>query len=71
MSIQELFESLHQLDAEDKFKAVQLLLQDLATDEEKILKHGGDYELWSQYNSADAAARLMQIMREDEQNLYG
>ena len=71
MSIQELFESLHQLDTDDKFKAVQLLLKDLASDEEKILKHGGEYEMWSQYDSADAAARLMQIMREEELHLHG
>jgi hypothetical protein len=66
MTAQELFESLHRLDVEEKFKAVQLLLKDLAGEDEKILKHGGDYELWSQYDSAGAAARLLQIMRADD-----
>jgi hypothetical protein len=71
MTVQEVFEGLHQLSAEDKFRAVQLLLRDLAVEEESLLKHGGEYELWSQYDSADAAARLLQIMREEEQKLNG
>jgi hypothetical protein len=71
MTVQELFDSLHQLDTADKFKAVQLLLKDLAIDEDKILNHGGDYELWSQYDSADAAAQLMRMMREEEQRSHG
>lgn len=34
MTVQEVFEVLHQLNAGDKFRAVQLLLKDLAVEEE-------------------------------------
>ncbi len=71
MSVQELFEALHQLETEDQFRAVQLLLKDISTRTKYLPQAGSEYEWWSQTDSADGAAQLLQIMRDLENRLDG
>ncbi len=58
---------LHQLSRADKLRAVQLLIEDLALEEEFGIVPGAQYEVWSPYDSAEAAAILTQMLNEDKQ----
>jgi hypothetical protein len=57
---------LHKLDRGDKLRAVQLLIDDLALEEEFNLISGVEYEVWSPYDSAEAASILTKLLDEDE-----
>lgn len=57
---------LHQLNRADKLRAVQLLVNDLALEEFGIVP-GAEYEVWSPYDSAEAAIILTKMLEEYRQ----
>jgi hypothetical protein len=57
-------EELRRLNRAEKFQVVQLLIDELATEEEIELKAGVQYEVWSPYDAADAAASLKKMLIE-------
>ncbi len=67
MTITELIQELHQLSPEEKLRIVQFLVNDLAAEEESPhLARNKAYEVWSPYDSADAAAELRQMLQEEQ-----
>ena len=72
MTITELIQELHQLSPEEKLRIVQLLVNDLAAEEEVIhLVRDQAYEIWSPYDSADAAFALRQMLQEEQSHNNG
>lgn len=68
MSITELLPTLKKLSRADKLKAMQFLVEELATEEEALLlQPGATYHVWSPFNSHDAAQKLMTLLEEDKQ----
>jgi hypothetical protein len=65
---EQLIYDLHQLNRADKLRAVQLLISDLALEEEFGFVPGASYEIWSPFDSAEAAAILTKMLDEDKQN---
>lgn len=66
----ELLTELHNLNRADKLRIVQLLVNDLAQ-EEDLLTSNAHYEVWSPYDSADAAGVLMRMLEEDTEAEHG
>jgi len=66
MSSDELLTTLHQLSRVEKWRIVQILMTELAT-EEQALTPEAHYEMWTPYDSVEAAATLMEILEEDKQ----
>ena len=63
-----LINQLHQLNKTEKLRAVQLLVDDLALEEAFHFTPGATYEVWSPYDSAEAAAILTRLLEEDDEN---
>jgi hypothetical protein len=63
MSLDELMPSLRDLNRADKFRAMQLLVNELAREEETLLKAGAQYPVWSPYNSYEGADVLLNALR--------
>lgn len=71
MSIQELLPLLHQLSRADKLRVLQYVANDLAVDENlEVMFTGREYEIWSPYDSADAARQLYALLEEDKQEAH-
>jgi hypothetical protein len=65
-----LLNTLHRLSRADKLRVIQLLVSDLAAEEEAFFTPGATYEVWSPYDAPEAAQTLVQIL-DDEQPLDG
>ena len=68
MSLDELIPSLRDLNRADKFRAMQFLVSELANEEAPLLKAGGEYPIWSPYNSYEAADALLEALKRDNQD---
>lgn len=68
MLSEDLIKELHNLNRSEKLKAMQILVNDLSLEEEFDLVPGAQYEVWSPYDSAEAAAILTQLLKDDEAN---
>jgi hypothetical protein len=67
MSAADLFPTLHKLSRADKFKVMQFLVQELATEEEALsLQSGVTYHVWSPYNSHGAPKKLAPLLEKDD-----
>ncbi len=56
-----------QLSRDEKFQMVQFLMTELAKEEElKPLDNSAAYRLWSPYDPADAAQKLMSLLEQKE-----
>lgn len=62
----DLVKQLHNLNRADKLRVIQLLVGDLASEEEVYLTTGATYEVWSPYDAPDAAATLLTLLDDDE-----
>jgi hypothetical protein len=62
----ELLNQLHKLDRADKLRVIQMLVGDLAADEEAHFTPGATYEVWSPYDVPEAAATLLDMLEEDK-----
>jgi hypothetical protein len=65
MSLSELLPRLRELDRADKWRTVQALMAELAQEEGVPFEPGVVYPVWSPYDSYEAAATLMQVLREE------
>ena len=68
MNAEELFAELHKLNRIDKLRAMEVLVLDLAAEEQAQLIPGKEYEIWSPYDSAGAAETLMKMLDEEKAN---
>jgi hypothetical protein len=66
MLTEDLIKELHKLPRPDKLRAVQLLVNDLSLEEEFGFVAGAQYEVWSPYDSAEAATILTKLLEDDE-----
>jgi hypothetical protein len=67
MNAEDLFVELRKLNRVDKLRAMELLVLELAAEEQAHLIPGKEYEIWSPYNSEDAAATLLKMLKADRQ----
>lgn len=68
MTLQELLPLLHQLSRADKLRVLQYVATDLATEENlTAMFTAKEYEVWSPYDSADAARQLYALLEEEKQ----
>ncbi|MDM9383486.1 hypothetical protein QUB80_22620 [Chlorogloeopsis sp. ULAP01] len=67
MSIAELLPLLRNLSRTEKLQIMQFLVQQLADEEALSLQPGATYNVWSPFNSHDAALKLAALLEEDKQ----
>lgn len=58
----ELISTLRGLPRPDKFYIMQLLISELAAQEEELLKPGQSYPVWSPYDAFDAADKMLKML---------
>lgn len=68
MPIDELLTSLHELTRADKWRVVQLLVIELAKEENVLIDANAIYPVWSPYNSFKAAEALLSILKPGDQH---
>jgi hypothetical protein len=66
MSVEELFAELRKLNRGDKLRAMQVLVSELASEEEALLTPGASYEVWSPLDAPEAAATLTRLLDADK-----
>jgi hypothetical protein len=71
MSLAEILPKLHELDRTDKWRTVQFLIAELSQEEGIPFTHGATYPIWSPYDSYEAAATLMKVLREEGASYEG
>lgn len=61
MTTEALFDELRRLNRADKLRAIQVLVMELANEEDALLIPGASYEIWSPYDATDAAQTLLDM----------
>jgi hypothetical protein len=69
MTVTELFPALRNLPRADKLKVMQFLVTELAQEDEPSIQAGATYEIWSPFDSHEAASQLAKLL--DRSNLLG
>ena len=62
MTQNELLHELSKLNHIEKLRVVQYLINEMAVEEESLLKSGVTYEAWSPFDSAGAAQTLQAML---------
>ena len=66
MNLSELLPTLHALPRPEKWRLIQLMVADLASEEEMSrIEDGGAYPIWSPYHAFDAANALLKALVEE------
>ncbi|MCY7376428.1 MAG: hypothetical protein LH472_10710 [Pyrinomonadaceae bacterium] len=78
MTLTEVLPNLKQLSRTEKLRVVHILIDEIAAEEttaaaeetelNNLLESGRTYEIWSPYDSFDAAAKLNQLLEEHKAN---
>lgn len=71
MDLQELLPSVRDLSRADKLRLMQVLVSELAKDEEAFFIPGADYQVWSPYDSAGAAQTLLAMLEAEKKSSDG
>jgi hypothetical protein len=66
----DLIRELHKLSRTEKLRAMRILVDDLAAEEEPFFSPGAEYAVWSPYEVADASEKLTALL-EQEKRSYG
>ena len=64
MTVDQIIEEAKKLDRAEQYRVIQNLLKMLA-EEDRLLQEivpGAEYEIWSPYDSEDAALTMMQVL---------
>jgi len=69
MSLAEVLPSLKTLNRSEKLRVVKILIDEITQEEESFFESGAEYEIWSPYDSYDAAEKLRQMMEENKPNV--
>ena len=67
MLSEQLLQQLQQLNRTEKFRVVQMLVNELPQEEtlvESLLRPGAEYEIWSPFDAYDAAETLQAMLDE-------
>jgi len=62
----ELLNVLHRLSRADKLRVIQVLVSALAAEEEAFFTPGATYEIWSPYDTPEAAQTLLEMLRDEK-----
>jgi hypothetical protein len=66
MSLNELLPAVQALPRPEKYRLVQILVADLASQEGvPLLQAGGEYPIWSPFDASDAAAALQGLLQQE------
>ncbi len=65
MSVEALLAELRRLSRADKIRAMQVLIAELAAEEQVALLPEGHYEVWSPYDAPEAAQALTRLLKKD------
>ncbi len=68
MSLAEVLPSLKNLNRSEKLRVVKILIDEISGEEESFFESGAEYEIWSPYDSYDAAEKLRQMLEENKPN---
>ncbi len=71
MAIDELLSELRKLNRADKMRAMQVLVIELASEEEALLSPGVHYEVWSPYDAPDTASELLRLLEAEGKSKHG
>ena len=63
----ELLSELHKLSRADKLRVMQVLIEEMALEELGMVS-GTHYEVWSPYDAAGAAVKLMKMLEDDKKS---
>lgn len=63
MALEELIPILHKLSRTDKVRVMQVLINDLAVEEEVMLVHGTQYEIFTPLGNEAAAQKLYELLQ--------
>ena len=58
----DLFDQLHKLNRADKLRVIQMLVGDLAAEEEAYFRADATYDVWSPYDAPGAAQALLKMV---------
>ncbi|CAN5456802.1 hypothetical protein BH10ACI2_BH10ACI2_03210 [soil metagenome] len=64
MTITEVLPTLRSLNRKDKIRAIQFLANEVAREEEIVFEEGKIYEVWSPFDSYEAAGQLQKLLDE-------
>jgi len=67
---EDLMTALRDLSRADKLRAMQLLVIELAKDENALLLSEGDYPVWSPYDAFEAAQVLQNVLDEHKRSKH-
>lgn len=62
MTVDALIPTLRELSRTEKIRAIQFLASELEKDETLMLQPGTEYEIWSPYDSYEAASQMQQLL---------
>jgi hypothetical protein len=65
MTVTELLPTLRNLPRADKLKVMQFLVTELTQEEEPSLQPSATYEIWSPFDSHEAAHKLAQLLESE------
>jgi hypothetical protein len=68
MLLTELLPELQKLDRVDKLRAMQVLVHELAKEEDALIQDSAPYPVWSPYNSFEAAEVLLKTLESNRAN---
>ncbi len=68
MSLAEVLPNLKTLNRSEKLRVVKILIDEITSEEESFFESGAEYEIWSPYDSFDAAKKLQQMLEENKPN---
>ena len=71
MSTEEVFGELRKLSRVNKLRAMEILVLELAAEEESLLSTGTEYEVWSPFDSPAAAQSLTKLLEQDKEARSG
>lgn len=68
MTLTEVLPNIRQLSRTEKLRIVHILIDEIAAEETSLLESGRTYEVWSPYDSFDAADKLLKMLEEEKSN---
>jgi hypothetical protein len=67
MSTEEVFGELRKLNRADKLRAMEILVLELAAEEDALLSTGMQYEVWSPFDAPAAAQSLTKLLEQEKE----
>ena len=69
MTVAELLPTLKALNHKEKIRAIQFLANEVAQEENIFFEEGASYQVWSPFESYQAAGQLMELLEKEKNNV--